>query len=409
MAALPRKAQDRIWTRDFALLWVTTFASYASVYLLLPTLPGYLTGLGGGEAHIGLLFGIFSATALLVRPFAGRLSDQAGCRASVLAGTALMCVATFGYRFTGSIPAVMALRVVNGLGWGGLTAAATTLAGNLAPPARRGEALGVFGMAGSLALASSPAIGLRIAAAVGYPPLFLLAGTMAGLAVALTALIREPRAPAEPRPAGSPPESMLDRFVSRPALGPALVLFCHSATYGAVVSFVPLLATRRGIGDSGAFFAVYAVTLFLLRSVAGRVFDRYGPGTAIVPGLVVATVAMLLLAGAASPALLLTAAPVYAVAVAFVQPPSLAWAAGRTPRHQRGVGMATMIAAQDLGISLGSTVWGVIGQAAGLGALFVSAASMGPAGLLVYRWVSRGTAPPGARAASSAGAAAPRP
>ena len=378
---------DRIWTRRFFLLWLVGFFSYASVYLLMPVLPLYLARFEATTTAIGALIGLASMAALFSRPFVGWLSDGYGRRPLIITGLLAMFASTIGLPFVTGVILFGMLRILAGIGFGSLTATANTLAGEMAPPYRRGEAIGLYTMAGSTALALGPLAGLYLARIWGYEAAFWVATGLAGLALgcsfSLEAREREPLAPMSVR-----------TLIFWPARGPATLLLLHSMTYASLVIFLPLLARDRNLGNPGLFFTIYALVLVVLRGIAGRLSDRFGRAAIIGPGLVCGAISMLVLAGAAVRWQMLAAAVFFSVGMAFVQPPSLAWAldlaAGR-----RGTAMATMVAAQDMGIALGGLVLGLVGARGGFGTLFVAAAGLvlvGAAGLVVMR-MSR-TPPP---------------
>src|SRR5688572_21664372 len=84
-------AGERLLTRDFWLLGLADLAYFTSVGVALLALPLMVTGpIGSDEAGAGLAFGAFGVTALICRPFAGRLSDRHGRRPLMIAG-ALGC------------------------------------------------------------------------------------------------------------------------------------------------------------------------------------------------------------------------------------------------------------------------------------------------------------------------------
>jgi hypothetical protein len=78
---------------------------------------------------------------------------------------------------------------------------------------------------------------------------------------------------------------------------------------------------------------------------------------------------------------MLGSALLFSFSMGFVQPPSLAWGLDLSGGH-RGVAMATMVAAQDMGIAVGGAVLGFIGTQAGFGALFGVAAGVSLMALL---------------------------
>ena len=62
-------------------LSLADLAYFTAAGVAIHTLPSFVTGpVGSDKAGAGLAFGAFAVTALVLRPFAGRLSDTRGRR-----------------------------------------------------------------------------------------------------------------------------------------------------------------------------------------------------------------------------------------------------------------------------------------------------------------------------------------
>jgi hypothetical protein len=66
------KMTQKILTRDFVLAFFAQFAFLSVFYLLIPTLPIFLSRSGSTETEIGVLIGIFFFSSLVLRPFVAR-------------------------------------------------------------------------------------------------------------------------------------------------------------------------------------------------------------------------------------------------------------------------------------------------------------------------------------------------
>ena len=64
---------ERIWTKSFMLVTLGTLFLFTAFYMLYPTLPLFITQMGGNEAHVGLAMGAFMLAAVLFRPIVGGL------------------------------------------------------------------------------------------------------------------------------------------------------------------------------------------------------------------------------------------------------------------------------------------------------------------------------------------------
>src|SRR5689334_4090367 len=85
--------------------------------MIIPELPAYLTSLGGGE-YKGLIISLFTLTAMLSRPFSGRLSDRLG-RVPVMVFGPIVCVVCSAiYPIVTTVAGFLVLRLVHGFSTG---------------------------------------------------------------------------------------------------------------------------------------------------------------------------------------------------------------------------------------------------------------------------------------------------
>lgn len=155
-------AKDKIWTRDFVLICMANFFIFLGFQMTLPTIPLFVQQLGGSDQLIGVITGIFTFSALALRPYAGHSLESKGRRFVYMLGLATFVISVGSYAFVSSIVILFIMRMVQGVGWGFSTTATGTIATDLIPPKRRGEGMGYFGLSGNLALAFGPALGLTL-------------------------------------------------------------------------------------------------------------------------------------------------------------------------------------------------------------------------------------------------------
>ena len=176
--------ESRLFTRPFAAICLAAFFFYLSFYALLTILPLYVTAIGGTPFHVGLIIGLFACVAMLSRPPAGWIIDTRGVRVVLLLGMIVFLLASIGYVGAHSVAAILFVRLFHGLGMGLFPTAATVVVAEVTPPARRGEAMGWFGIANGFGFMLGPALGSPLATWLGFPALFLAAGGAAGLGLA---------------------------------------------------------------------------------------------------------------------------------------------------------------------------------------------------------------------------------
>ena len=326
---------------------------------------------------------------MTTRVLSARALDRKGRRPFALGGLALFAAATALLPLAGALAGLLALRAVQGVGWGLATTAISSLVADLAPPERRGEAIGIWGLAPTVAMALGPAAGGGLAHVGGPAAAFLGTALLFVAALGLMLPVREPARPAATAARGVFP---------RGAALPCAVLFLSSLSYGAVIAFVPV-ELGSGPGRTGAFFGVYALSILLVRPFAGRLSDRRGRVAVIVPGLLVGAAGVAYLGLARGPLGAAAAAALYGVGIAGLSFPALtAWTVDRSG-EARGAAMAAFYGAYDLAIALGAVALGPVYERLGFAAVNLA----GAAGIVAAAALAALTGPAHGRPEAGAG------
>jgi MFS family permease len=192
---------------------------------------------------------------------------------------------------------------------------------------------------------------------------------------------------ADPLP--KPVEPRAARLFNRAVLRPGILILTLTFTYGAVASFVPLLAIQRGVANPGLFFAVYSGSMVAAQAVAGRVSDRFGRSSTALPGLALAGTGLLAIS-ALGGWWLLAAGAIYGLGAGATSPALFAAAGDLAAPGERGSAMATMGLFLELGISSGSIVAGLLAGSLGLATTFVIVAVVPFVGALIGAATGRG-------------------
>jgi len=351
---LEGNGNGKILTFNFLALLGAVFFLFFALDFYIPILPFYVLDIGGGEAAVGLLMGLFTFCSVVLRPFQGRDLNRRGRKRLLLMGIALYIVGGAGLLFLPPLYLVFLLRAVQGFGWGAFLLSFNTLTLDLAPPGRSGEALGLMGIAPPFSLAVGPIMGehLRISTAGNYPFLFFVASAAAVLALVMALLVREPVREKSGDQKGP--------LLSRKVFFPSLIIFFMTFNLGCILTFLPLLGEVREIEAVGYFFTVFALTAVIFRPTFGRISDRVGRSRIFLPALVVGSAALVMIALASTPLQLVVSAFVFGAGFGAAHSSVMALAADRLPVLERGVGMATFTGAFDLGIVAGSSLVGII-------------------------------------------------
>lgn len=372
-----------LFTRNYVLLCVGAFLFSGSMFVLFAVLPLFVVQeLHGAESQVGLIMGAFALAAVLTRPLSGQLVSIWSRKSGLSLGTFIYFLAPALYTLVGSVPVMLGLRFFHGIGIAIYTTASSVFVADLSPPARRGEAMGYYGMALNLSMTIGPALGAYLVGRIGFINLFWLSAGLALVSFLLTLLLREPQRPSPPlhTPATRPP------LFSRSALFPGLIAVCMTMTFGVVVSFLPLFVQAHQLGNPGLFFTVYSIAVVVSRPFAGRLSDRFGRPAVIIPGMLLLAVAMTILAFSTSQFGMLSAAVLQGVGFGGVQPSLMAQVVDRSTDHDRGPALATLMGAFDVGVGLSSIGLGLVLEATSFSVTFLCAAGIGLCGAGASAW-----------------------
>ena len=347
--------QRTLFTVNFFLLFAIVYFSFFSTDFLIPVLPLYTMELGGSEFYVGLLAGLFYTCSIAFRPLLGRKANRCGLRPLLVFGSGLYSAAGLGLLFFPSLPALYLFRAAQGVGWGSFLLAFNTLAINIAPPSRKGESVGVLGVASMGSLATAPWLAECLRHyLVDYRLFFGLTILTSLVSLLLSLIFTEPAADR-----AGPPDVNRSIF-SRKAVLPSAVIFFLALPFGATLTFIPLMGLQRSISSVGAFFTVFSMAAIIIRPLAGILSDRWGRLVIFLPGLAVQFLSALLIARAATSGQLLLGGFLLSAGISLAYPSLMALVSDLLPPAERTAGIATFTMAHDLGQTCGSFFSGLV-------------------------------------------------
>ena len=167
---------------------------YFGYAAFLGFLPIYAKQVGLNDAEIALVLGAQLIAAMVVKPVAGKLSDQLGRKPVIIAGL-LFCVAALPLVFRSETFTAFALvSAVLGIGVGAVTPVTNALIADLASARRLGAAMGVFGTVFDFGEAMGPIVAGFLIGSLGYAFAFdVIAAATLAATVVLFFVVREPR------------------------------------------------------------------------------------------------------------------------------------------------------------------------------------------------------------------------
>ncbi|PFN97496.1 MFS transporter [Bacillus sp. AFS076308] len=371
--------KEKIWTKDFVLICLANFFIFLGFQMTLPTIPLFVEDLGGNDQLIGFVVGIFTFSALLLRPYAGTALETKGRRFVYIIGLTIFVLSVGSFGFLTSIVLLFMMRVVQGGGWGFSTTASGTIASDLIPVSRRGEGMGFYGLSGNLALAIGPSLGLTLTGIINFKPFFLICAGLGLIALILSSRISYKKI--DPKPGM---EKTKSKLYEKGALKPSILMFFITVTFGGIAAFLPLYTAEKHISGIQLYFLFYALALMITRSFAGKLYDRKGLVVVFIPGTFLILIAMILLAWLPNSLILYTAATFYGLGFGMVQPALQSWSIEKVPVNRRGMATATFYSFFDLGIGLGAMGFGQISHLLGYSSIYWTSAVSIAISMLLY-------------------------
>ena len=380
--------KEPIWTKPFVSLFFTNISVFIVFYGLVTTLPLYAIGvLNRTDEEAGLLMTVFLISAIVVRPFTGKILDIAGKRKMLWIGLALYLICTVLYYFIQPFAGLLVLRFVQGIWFSIITTATLSIAADIVPITRRGAGLGYFSMSTNLAVVLGPLIALSVIQSYSFDVLFIVLSALMIVGV-LTSL----SAPAGVIPVKNDVKIKLsfgDLF-ERGAVPVAFLGSLIALSYASVLSYLSIYAQEKGLlALASTFFLVFAAVMLLTRPFTGRLFDEKGPEYVIIPGFIFFAIGLVLLAN-------MNSATSFLVAGAFVGfgygalVPSFQTLAVQSTKHERsGYATATFFTFFDSGLAIGSFVLGLIALHFGYESVYLVSGALVCAVLILYMVIQR--------------------
>lgn len=346
----------KLYTYKFWLLCLSSFLFFASFNLIIPELPDYLTSLGGGD-HKGLIIPLFTLMAGLSRPFSGRLTDTIGRIPIIIYGVVICIIAGFLYPILTTVFGFFVLRLIHGMSTGFKPTATSAYVGDIAPIRRRGEAMGILGMSGSLGMAAGPAIGSWVALNFGYDWMFYASSGFALLSIVVVMKMPETLIVKQRFRWSLLKLKRGDIFEPR-AIPPAITIGLVAFSFGVIFTLIPDLSKHLGIVNKGIFFTIFTVSSLLLRLVAGKISDLYGRAPVLMIGCTLLGFSMFIVGMGTEIWTFYLGSFVFGVATGLNSPTIFAWTIDLADEKYRGRAMSTMFIALEAGIGIGGVVAG---------------------------------------------------
>lgn len=348
----------KVYTRQFWLLCLSSLLFFASFNMLIPELPAYLSSLGGAE-YKGLIISLFTITAMVSRPFSGKIADKVGRIPVMVIGTSVCFFSSLMYPVISSVAGFLLLRLIHGFSTGFTPTGLTAYLSDIIPAQKRGEAMGLLGTAGTVGMAAGPAIGGAVANNFGLNFMFYTSSGFAIISILILTGITETLQHRNPFTRQVLKIHKRDLFEPR-VMVTCVVMLLTAYSYGAVYTVMPDFGEFVGIRNKGLLFTFLTVASLSVRLLAGKASDYVGRRNVLMVSTGLVVVAMVLLAFGTTPRDLMIAVTIYGFAQGMTSPTLFAWATDLSDENHKGRGISSLYIFMEMGIGVGAFASGYI-------------------------------------------------
>ena len=347
----------KLWNRSYILVILISTLSSFSLYMVATILSSYLVGIGTTITLAGIIVGLFSLTALFSRPFCGLMADKLNNSHLLLLSNLLMSIGLLGFAFTTNVPLIIFFRICNGLGFAIGSTVQVSLIIRFIPKDKTGEGIGYMGISQLISFACAPGLGLAIAEHAGMKTAFITAAALPLIASVILLFIKDLK---YQKPKSEKRKITFRDFFEPKALPFVLPYATLAFVNGVIASYLVLFADELGIEGVSIYFTVYAVSLFLIRPIAGKLMDSKGLKYTVFPGMILTAISMFILGSSRSLWVILLTSLLRAVGQGAAQPSLQAGCINHVGRERSGVATSTYFLGGDVGQGFGPMVAGAL-------------------------------------------------
>ena len=287
-------SDDKIFTRDFFLIFLALLFTALVMYALMSTVTEYATSMGTTATIAGLVSGIYIFGGLCSRIYSGNALARIGWKRTALIFMSFHFIACLLYFAVNNVELLLIVRFIHGIGFGASANAIVTIASEILPKSRFGEAFGYFMLGTTIAVGLGPYIGGALYDIFGSDGSFLAASLFSFIALMAMILIKvdEPD-----HDITSNEYTGLEKVFEYKAIPVSLFTALTSLGYVSILSFYRLYAAEVNLTYAFSwFFIIYSIVLIVSRPIAGKIQDKHGDMIICVTGIIAQTVGLFLIA-----------------------------------------------------------------------------------------------------------------
>lgn len=346
--------KQTIFTPMFIRVCLVNFLLMFAQQLGNTLLPKYADYLGSSSVVVGMITGIFSATALIIHAVSGQVIDAFEKKKVVFYGSLTMTIAFIGYSLANDVTLLIISRLLHGCGVGLTVVACLTLASQAVSRENITTGVAFYAISGTIAQAIGPGIGLSLMNILGYKKTFLIATLIMVVATLLSLTLSGGKSNG-----GKIHFSIKDVYAVEAMVPTSIMVFLSGVNVN-ISSFLVLYANSIGVEDIQLYYTVNAIALLVSKPLVGKLSDRYGTVKILPWAIVCLGLAMYTIGCSTNITMFLLAAVLNAFGYGACQPMIQALCVKSVSNDRRGAASSTCYSGTDIGYLIGPVISGAI-------------------------------------------------
>ncbi len=345
-------------SRPLATIFAIVFIDLLGFGIVIPLLPLYAEKYHPSPLAFGLLLSSFSGMQFLFAPVLGRLSDRFGRKPVLVISLAGSVAGYILFAFAGSLAALFAARIIDGISGGNISTAQAYVA-DVTAPGERAKGMGVIGAAFGLGFIFGPAIaGLTVLWSPAAPGLAAAAMSACALLAAVFFLEEPPHSP-DSIPTGR--RAVFRAFRDPQVLAVLAIFFLVTFAFSNFeATFSQFLHDRmRATATGVAFFFVYVgILISIVQGLAIRPLSkRFGERSLAFGGIALVAIGLFLMPFSPTTGILCVCLVPLTLGIGAANPSLSSLVSKLAGRDDRGTVLGAYQSMSSLGRILGP-LWG---------------------------------------------------
>lgn len=372
----------KLWNAKYLTFIALQTLNFALLYFTFPVIPKYSVSLGYDLSQAGVLAGGFAIASLIARPVTGFCIDNLDRKKVLIVAITLCGLSTAALSFTSNIWILLVFRLIYGAAFAFSSTTLFSCGTDCIPQDKTAEGVGYFGLGIAVSAAIGPPIGLWLNGLVGPKILFYI---MAGLSILTVVIILFVPITRLEGTNPQPKQKLgVTSFIEKKVIIFAVLVIPFAFSNGFINSFITMTAEERNISGISAFFTVFAIAMMALKPLSGKMQDKFGLSSVLIPAFICTAVASGIISVSTSLALMIVSALLLAFGQGAGQPSLQSATISTVEQARQGVAIGTYYLGLDIGNGIGNIAGGTVAELLGYKGAYLLCAATLVAGLIIY-------------------------